>query len=529
MAAEVEEVEEPKGLQRRRVAPLRAMLGVWLLVMGAGGSAVAGVSGTRGMVKLVGANVPVNQGARDLRDISAHNSPTLVRNPVDGANLVIANRIDTPLFSCAMHVSTDGGASWNQTPIPAPAGEEPKCFAPDVAFAADGTLHLFFVTLKGLGNTPNAGWLVNSRDGGKTLSTPVRVEVVGPLAFQVRLVTDPTVSGRLYLSWLQAADTGTLKFPEPGYPINVARSDDGGVTFGPPVRVSPVERQRVVAPTLAIGPDGGLYLAYLDLGDDKLDYEGGHEGRGGDPYAGFWQLVVARSEDGKDWNETTVESRLVPTERFVVFLPPYPSLAVGSKGRVYVSFHDGHGGDPDVWLWRSTDAGESFSGRTRVNDTAEPDRTSQYLPKIALAPDGRVDVMYFDRRGDKKDQMNEVSLQSSFDGGRHFTDRLRLSSQPFSSRVGFGSERGLPDLGSRLGLVSTESRALGVWTDTRAGTEASNKQDLARGVAEVIEPKGLSPASERNVRAAGAASATAGLTVLGSWFVTRRRSRSEAA
>jgi hypothetical protein len=53
------------------------------------------------------------------------------------------------------------------------------------------------------------------------------------------------------------------------------------------------------------------------------------------------------------------------------------------------------------------------------------------------------------------------------------------------SRVGFGSERGLPDLGSRLGLLSNDSRALAVWTDTRVGTPASGKQDISSAVVAV--------------------------------------------
>ena len=40
----------------------------------------------------------------------------------------------------------------------------------------------------------------------------------------------------------------------------------------------------------------------------------------------------------------------------------------------------------------------------------------------------------------------------------------------------------MPDLGSRLALSSDDGRALALWTDARAGTVASNKQDLAGAV-----------------------------------------------
>lgn len=467
------------------------MLGLALLFVGAGGVIVDSTSHTPAQAVVLGGNVPVNAGAIDLRDINSHSSPTVVRNPRSEANLAIANRIDTPSFSCALHVSFDSAASWTQTPLPVPIGEEPKCYAPEVAFGPDGVLYVSYVTLQGPGNVPHAVWLVSSRDGGRTLSDPQRA--LGPLAFQVRLVSDTAAPGRLYLFWLQAEATITFGFPEGGYPIRFSRSDDGGATWQAPATVNSRGRQRVVAPSPAVGVDGALHTLYLDLGGDRLDYEGAHEGRGGEPYAGRWKLVLATSrDDGRTWRETVVEDRLVPSERFLVFLPPYPSLAVDRpSGRMYAAYHDGRLGDRDVWLWRSDDGGKSFGRPKRVNDTPPGDGTSQYLARLAVSSTGRLDVVYYDRRRDRKDVMNEVSFQSSFDAGKSFGPRLRVSDRPFDSRIGFGSERELPDLGSRLALLSIERRALAVWTDTRAGTLASNKQDLVQAVVEVTGPRRL--------------------------------------
>jgi len=227
-------------------------------------------------------------------------------------------------------------------------------------------------------------------------------------------------------------------------------------------------------------------LLYLDVGEDKLDYEGGHQGQGGEPYDGKWSLVLARSMDrGDTWQETVVDDKVTPIERFIVFFPAAPSLAVDQKsGQVYVTFHDGRLGDPDVFVWTSTNGGRAFGPAKKVNDNPAKDHTSQYLPKASVAPNGRLDVVYYDRRADSKNVLNEVSLQSSADGAKTFQPRLMLTDKgkPFDSRIGFGSERKMPDLGSRLGLLSTDARTLAVWTDTRGGTEASNKQDLGRAL-----------------------------------------------
>ncbi len=220
------DVTSPAPPRRWRDSSLLGLLGASLILVGAGAVVASGASGTRASAKIVGRDAPVNAGARNLNDISAHNSPTLVRNPVRPANLAVSSRIDTPFFSCSLHVSLDGGATWSQTPIPAPKGEEPKCFAPDVAFSSDGTLYVAFVTLKGNGNVPSAVWISTSKDGGRTLSKPVKA--AGQLAFQVRLAADPRNPRRLYMTWLQGTAVAPLRFTTLGNPIEAARSDDGG-------------------------------------------------------------------------------------------------------------------------------------------------------------------------------------------------------------------------------------------------------------------------------------------------------------
>ncbi|MBA3300034.1 MAG: exo-alpha-sialidase, partial [Thermoleophilaceae bacterium] len=457
----------------------------------------------------------------------SHNSPTLARNPVRAANVVISNRIDTPQFACDLQVSFDGGAKWTQTPIPLPKGEEPKCFAPDAAFAPDGTLYLSFATLKGRGNVPNAVWTVRSTDGGRTLSEPVKAG--GGLRFQVRLAVDPANPRRIYLTWVKAADVGFLKFTETGNPIQSIRSDDGGATWRQPVRVSSPARARAVAPVPAVGPKGELYVLYLDLEEDRLDYEGGHQGKGGAPYQGDFRLVLARSRDqGSTWAESVVGDGIKPIHRFVVLFPPYPALAVDRRsGRIYAAFHDARLGDPDVSVW-SLPAGpkKKWQGPTRVNDTPRHDGTWQYLPQLAVAPNGRLDVLYYDRRSDRENVMNHVSLQSSFDSGKSFIPSTRLSSQPFDSRIGFGGKNGLPDLGSRLALLPDRQRTLAVWSDTRAGTRASNKQDLSRAVVAFSDPPRLSKAVRYGLRYGGLALVLLGLGVLG-WELLESRKRTE--
>jgi hypothetical protein len=481
-------------------------LAVSLVLAGLGAVLLAGGLDRAGTVRLVGHNAPVNPGATDPADISAHNSPTIVRDPVRPSNLAVSSRVDTPFFSCSLDVSHDGGGVWSQTPIPAPNGEQAKCYAPDVAYSTDGTLYVLFVTLRGNGNSPDAVWLSTSHDDGRHLSTPAKV--LGAHAFQVRLAADPVKPGRLYLTWLQAVgnDLGTLKFTNTGNPIEAIRSDDYGATWSTPVRVSNPSRQRVIAPRPVVADNGAVYVVYLDIGQDTLDYEGEDNGRGGPPYPGPYTLVVSRSLDGgSTWGESVVDTRLLPISRFVVFLPPSPSIAVDRSGRVYVAYQNARYSPSDVDLWSLPPGTSRWQGPKRVNDTKLHDGTSQYLPQLAVAPDGRLDVLYYDRRHDPANVMNEVSLQSSFDHGRTFTPAIELSSSPFSSLIGYGAKEGLPDLGSRLGLISGNRWALGVWTDTRAGTPATQKQDIAEAAVAIKKPTRLSSLARSALRYGGLA------------------------
>jgi hypothetical protein len=203
-----------------------------------------------------------------------------------------------------------------------------------------------------------------------------------------------------------------------------------------------------------------------------------------------------------------------------VFLPETPSIAPGPRRSLYVAWADGRNGDEDVFLRRSGDAGRSWGRAVRVNDNALRDRTDQSLPKVATAPDGRVDVVFLDRRRDPTNVMTEATLAVSRDGGRRF-ENVRLSATPFDSRVGpqTGPDYLGTDLGSRLGLVSSRRSAFAVWTDSRRGNETTGRQDIAAARATIPDLSGR----WLRILIPGAFLA-ATLAALAGWWAQRRRS-----
>jgi hypothetical protein len=499
------------------------LIGAGLTLAGVGALLLAGALPSQS-AQLVQASQPINPGATEATDIATHNSPALAHDPTDPATQVVANRIDGPEAGCALYVSTDHGATWSPADPPKPDGE-PACFAPDVSFGPEGTLYVAYVTLDGLRNEPAAAWLATSPDGGQTWNQPR--QVTDGRAFQVSVTADPTQPRRVYMGWLEAtAKPGPWGFTQPGNPIKVARSDDAGQSWTQPATITPQAHQRPLAPNVATAGDGDVAVAYLDLGGDTLDYQGGHEGQGGPVYDGHWTLALAHStNNGESWNQTTVTDELVPAERLIAFFPPTPAVALGQHDRVHVAFHDARESPADVWHWTSPDDGASFTEATRVNDTPDDDTSSQYLPQLAVASTGRVDVVYYDRRGDPDNVFNHVSLQASHDDGATFGPRVPLTDEAFDSRIGDGAERNLATLGSQLGLTATPSRTGAVWADTRAAPQGSAKQDLA--TAAVVYT--TAPTWRPVLFIAGLLATLAGLALTTRWTLSRRRTSTPRA
>ncbi|MDQ6776849.1 MAG: glycoside hydrolase [Actinomycetota bacterium] len=452
-----------------------------LLAVAFGVAALVGVvlRVTGGDKTSVGTNVLVNTPGI----VDAHNSPTLARDPRNPNVVVATDRIDRPGFSAELDRSGDGGRTWTSTTLPLPGGLN-RPYGADLAFAPDGTLYVTYVDLQGNGNVPADLWMSKSTDGGQTLPAPVRI--AGKLTFQARVAVDH--AGTVYVTWLQGGAAGFLSLIGPPSPIVLSRSLDGGRTFSRPVQVSDPGRALVGAATPVIDSRGRLVVLYEDFKGDQRDFQN----LPGPPWDRPFALVVTRPVGLTAFARgVQLEDGLVPHERFLVYTPEFPSIAAGPGNALYVAWSDARNGDEDVLLRRSSDGGVTWSPATRVNDNPRSDGTSQYLPQIDVAPDGRVDVLFLDRSRDRKhNTMMDATLASSYDGGASFK-YARISSRSFDSRVGSSAGPQLPiDFGSRLALASTNGRSLAAWTDTRLGSSATGRQDIFAATFRVAAPPG---------------------------------------
>lgn len=413
---------------------------------------------------------------------SSNNSPVIMGDPSEPRFVVMANRLDAPDFGCALQVSGDGGRTWTTAnPVAElPEGAE-KCYAPEVAFDRNGVLHYLFVGLAGRGNEPVGAFLSTSADRGRTFTRPR--QVLGDFKFAVRMAIDPDLgdAGRIHLVWIDASSDPPLGgFPPPPNPILAAHSDDGGRTFSDPVQVSAADRERVVAPALALGPDHAVHAAYYDIGRDAIDYQGLE----GPVWGEAWSLVLSSSfDEGRTFTPgRVIDGGILPAERvMLIFTMPPPALVAGPGGLVCAAWTDARRGDADALVRCSRDRGRRWDAFRRLNDDAVGNGAWQYLPRLSFSG-RRLDAVFLDRRDDPHNVANHVYLTYSTDAGGTFAPNRKISAQPSDTRIGaqyaHASARGQHEIGARLGLLSHGARAVVAWPDTRHSDRDGTGQDL---------------------------------------------------
>lgn len=412
--------------------------------------------------------------------INVNTSPVIAVDPHRPEVIVVAGRVDAPRLNCTLAASTTGGEAWRRMDLPLAPGAT-NCFWPDAAFDSDGNLFVLYTPTGGEFNLPTA--LRLQRFTADLTPDGPPVPVSGPLTFQPRLA----VEGRkVFVAWIQASAvraTKSLGFGPPPNPLVVARSDDGGRTFAPPVAVGEASGL-IVQPTLLAGPNGQVVVGALDLGDDRATYQTSHEGQPGPPPADRWRIVLWTSSDGgATFGPTrTVADGVVALQRVLIDLAPAPAFALDrARHQVYATWESGH----DVFLARTDDDGGTWAPPRRLG----PSTGAQFLPGIGVAPDGRVDVAFYDRSRDPADVLAEVMVAASSDGGRTFATTT-VSDTPFDSMVGsFNGDDVM--LGSHLAVASRAGGATLVWADGARGNRVNNIVDLVSGRVSVDDARGI--------------------------------------
>jgi DNA-binding FadR family transcriptional regulator len=144
----------------------------------------------------------------------------------------------------------------------------------------------------------------------------------------------------------------------------------------------------------------------------------------------------------------------------LIFTMPAPALTADRSGRLFAGWWDSRNGNPDVFLSRSPDGGRTWEPPIRLNDDPEGAGSDQYLLRLSVAGNGRVDAVFLDRRNDPRNLNNDAYLTYSTDNGRTFAPNIRITEKSSDSRIGQAyyvpSAKGLvesrPKVGTRVSL-----------------------------------------------------------------------------
>jgi hypothetical protein len=354
-------------------------------------------------------------------------------------------------------ISTDGGTTFTHRRLPPPF-EGQNLGSPSVSFGPDGEAYYARVILDS--DDVSSIGVSRSDDGGATFSDTVdaAIWVSYPLDLQDKpqLAVDRGTSsphiGNVYVTW--------TAFVENSYAVILfARSTDGGISFDPPWRLSPVDGAGVQSSHIAVAPNGTIYVAFEDY----------HLSPGG--------ITLMRSMDGGlSWAGPKTIATFTPIEILTggggVRASSYPVIAVDGKDTLHVAWAAASPGTQldraDIFYARSTNSGATFSSPKKLNDDGTV--STQAFPAISATADGKVAVTWSDRRNDPgNDGLTDIYMTVSSDSGVSFGKNFRITDQNW----GYGpveSHLASHYHGEYDGLTSDGSNFYLSWSDER-GTD----------------------------------------------------------
>ena len=503
------------------------------------------------------ANVAVT--AADGRD---YQQPSLALDPTHPSHLALAYQDGGQHQLCGLALSQDRGATWSARSLVGDGGAMavPESFAacwnPSVAYDGAGVLYYVFQTSLLPSNPYSHVMITVSRDGGHTFTAPHAVDPASPEYASMRAGGDwwPQMAvdqkrGVVYVTWSRFTPELDSSW------ILLASSNDGGATFSTPLRLSGSLEKDVTGSEPAIGPDGTLFVAWLDYtsserglvacvpdpndecGDwgrssfalSTADMEAGlltfyhdvgarfdfTQGLGCENYVSpglmkpsplnFYTVIerggdctqpgvvraATSSDSGRTAQEVSTPASTVDTGcttlGYAERLPPSPTdhacspthyslfdhnvvsaVAGTSPGELLASWWDSEGdeaqGPSRVSLSLSLDRGQHWRTTAAVGAAGQP-VNMQHRPAITIAPDGRLDLVYYDLTPGGAQDVYAVSAE---DARHDLRAPVRVSARSASALVGPMTDDNRVSFGDHLAAVSSNDATYVAWTGTRA-------------------------------------------------------------
>jgi hypothetical protein len=459
----------------------------------------------------IGLTTPVQATKTDLNPGRLYSPPVFAVDPGNELR-VLAAVADHRSRRCHVLRSLDGGQSWGMLEASPALASYPFCshgqggvIQAAMAFGRNGTVYLAMNAWDDQDGARRTGAIVvaRSRDFGDTWETTMVYNARGTTGdaeelirpFHSFAVDTKTGSDDVIYVTFGINMTG-LSAPnaQPVRPV-VAISRDGGRTFAEPKNLAegvfegPELRQQAISAVTTTVPTGATTTTAPPANSraaqpNQAANFGGSNNRGstvtgvdGDgkvyiswltgsanvtPAPPSARMMSTSADGGQTWN-TAVS---MPPGYDV---PGRPSMAVSEDGIIHLVYgrnpNSAVSGGGEIYHRASTDGGTTWSEEKKITDDNDADMFGQYFPNASVAPNGRLDVVWWDTRDDIGIRSNDLYYAFSTDDGQTWSANRRITDRSVDRRLGvWGANY---DINSSPSVASTNAYAIFGWDDTR--------------------------------------------------------------
>ena len=490
-----------------------------LAVLAAGLTFVAAGGASAATTPTLTTNVQITKD--DLNPGRTYSSPNFAVDPTN-SQVIVGAYAELRTRRCGLVRTTDGGATWKRldSSSPSPASY-PNCnsnprgtFQAQPAFGRNGSLYMALdgwdTQDGGVGGNPSI-IVSKSTNLGDSWEPVVARDNRGKTGEQQeadRPVTGIAVDAKtgkndyVYVGASRRAPGFSGANALPNQPIVIV-SSDGGKTFGEPINLADLAfadaaaRQTAFKSTTTV-PNSTTTTAPAGTRAANQDQAANFGGFGpsmavddeGTVYAAWpttyanlnprpaGALVISKSTDhGKTWTTSQITGYDPKFGSFV-------TVAWGPKGGPQGTLHvvsDGledpvRAGVTDIYYYRSTDGGKTWTDRKNVTDDDPKQAYAQVYPNVAVSPNGRVNIAFFDTRNDPGTRSNDVYFTSSDDNGTTWSKNVRITDKSIDRKIGVYANNA--DVNAPPGLAATSPFTVVGWDDTRNGDAVGQAQDI---------------------------------------------------
>ncbi len=266
--------------------------------------------------------------------------------------------------------------------------------------------------------------------------------------------------GRLFVAWAEFSGLGRS-------PIDIAYSDDDGAHWAGPIRISDNGNQFDQDAIPRVGLDGTVYVSWINGPNEKS-------------LKNNVAMIDKSTDGGATWGTDRVAAPVVspiggllPNSNYRVFEDVHSTVDQAS-GRVVLTYTDQKSGASNIYSTHNLVAGDI--SQWSAPSAVKPSGQEQFFPWMSSAPNGRVDLVFYDRSCDPAgDKLNCVTLASSSDDGATWGYTTLLGTpfdgDLFHTCLAFGDPDacGRNFLGDYIAVASTNAKAQALWTGNGTG------------------------------------------------------------